>query len=160
MNRNDIIQRLVALGFDLPLQPAPRHPYRAVRLDGGVAYVSGKTAMVDGVVSFVGALGDTDIDKGKDAAKLCAINLLSTVDESIGLENVQAVLKITVFVSSRPDFFRQPDVANAASQVFIEILGEAGNHARSAVGVASLPGDSSVEVEAVIQVNGGRGSNV
>lgn len=151
MSRDVIFQRLQDLGVNLPKQPPPRGPYRAVQTHGGVAYLSGKTAMVDGVVTFTGALGESDIDKGRDATRLCVLNLLSTVDDSIGLENVEAVLKLTVFVSSKPSFFRQPDIANAASQLLIEILGEAGHHARSAIGVVSLPGDSSVEIEAILQ---------
>lgn len=151
MSRDGIFQRMQDLGVNLPEQPAPRHPYRAVQTHGGVAYLSGKTAMVDGVVRFTGALGESEIEKGRDAARLCVLNLLSTADDSIGLENVQAVLKLTVFVSSELGFFRQPDIANAASQLLIEILGEAGHHARSAIGVGSLPGDSSVEIEAILQ---------
>ncbi|GAA5149768.1 RidA family protein [Microbacterium pseudoresistens] len=148
-----IARRLRSAGIDLLPQAPPRHPYEVATRDGDTLYVSGKTAMRDGAVVYAGSLaGAGDISRGQEAARLCTIQLLSALDAVVGLECVDRVLKLTVFVASASEFTGQALVANAASELLRKALGDAGTHARSAVGVAALPGGSTVEVEAVVRV--------
>ena len=148
-----IAARLVELGLELPAQHPPRHPYLAAREDQGVLYLSGKTAMLDGAVQYRGPLlGPDDVELGRAAASLCALQLLAAIEQAAGLHRVQAILKLTVFVSSGPEFESQPEVANAASELLVSVLGPVGEHTRSAVGVAALPGASAVELEAVVRL--------
>lgn len=148
---NDTIaRRLTELGLTLPAQPKPRHSYIPCRRAGALAFFSGKTTLTDGQVRFPGRLGELTVAEGEQAARLAALNLLAQVDCEIGLENVAAVLKLTGFVASADGFSEHAVVINAASNLLIDVLGEAGQHARTAIGVSSLPGNSPVEVEAVI----------
>lgn len=152
--RDDIAARLEEQGIELLPQPTPRHPYEIGMRVGEVLYLSGKTAMRDGQVAFAGQLEhESDVDRGREAARLCAVQLLSALEHLVGLENVVAVPKVTVFVSSAPRFVWQPEVANAASDLLRAVLGDAGRHGRSAVGVAVLPADSTVEIELVAHVS-------
>ena len=155
---DDIRSRLDALSLALEPQPVPKHRYLPIRRDGDVIYLSGKTAMTAGAVAVTGRLEtDADVERGRRAARICALNLLATIEQEVGLENVSSVLKLTGFVASGPRFYQQPQVINAASEVLRDVLGEAGDHARSAIGVAALPGDSSVEIELIARVRGGGG---
>lgn len=148
-----IAARIEASGVELIPQSPPRHPYDIATRDGNVLYLSGKTAMRGGKVVYSGPLRtDDDIARGRDAARLCATQLLSALEYVAGLENVTGLLKLTVFVASAPSFTNQAEVANAASELMHEVLGDAGRHARSAVGVAVLPGDTSVEINLVARV--------
>lgn len=155
MRRSEVIERIAALGLELPEQTPPRHPYVAVREDRGVLYLSGKTAMRDGVVQYRGPIDDGSMDVGRDAARLCALQAIAAIDHAIGLDHLEAVLRLTVYIASVPGFEKQPEVANAASQLFVELLGPVGEHARSAVGVAALPGGSAVEVDVIARRSGG-----
>lgn len=151
--RDDIATRLQEHGLELLPQPEPKHPYEIGMRVGNVLYLSGKTAMRGGSVEYAGRLvGEADVERGRAAARLCALQLLSALEHLVGLENVSAVPKLTVFVSSHPDFVWQPEVANAASELIRAILGDAGRHSRSAVGVAVLPVDSTVEIELVAHI--------
>lgn len=148
-------ERLRALGLDLP---AP-HPVLAWHLpvadDDGLLWVSGQVPFVDGgELLRTGPLtSDDDVRIGYDCARRCAAHVLAQLGKAAGsLERIAAVPKITVFIASAPGFTRQPEVAHGASELIHEVLGEAGRHARSAVGVASLPLGASVEVEAVARV--------
>jgi enamine deaminase RidA (YjgF/YER057c/UK114 family) len=115
-------------------------------------FFSGKTTQVNGVIVTPGKVGkDLTTEEGETAAKVCAINLLSQIEHDIGLENVSRILKLTGFVASAENFFSQPKVIDGASHVFVDVLGARGQHARSAIGVAALPGNSSVEIEVIIQ---------
>jgi len=155
MTSAPVAERLAFLGLTLPEQTSPQHPYLAVREDAGLLYLSGKTASLDGVVQYRGIIGEPNLEQGREAARLCALQVLSAIDHSVGLDRVKGILKLTVFVASEPNFVRQPEVANAASQLFVDVLGQAGQHTRSAVGVASLPGGSSVEIEAIVRLTEG-----
>lgn len=147
-------ERLRERGLELPPQSPPRHPYLAFREDDGVLYLSGKTPMLDGKVQFRGPLRTADdIELGREAAVLCTLQVLSAIEDAVGLERVASILRLTAYVSSAPEFEAQPDVANAASQLFTEILGPAGGHTRSAVGVAALPGGSAVELEVTVRLH-------
>lgn len=104
-----------------------------------------------------GRLGDgISLDLGRDCARQCALNVLDVIDAECGLEAVEQLLKITVFVASEPSFAEQPRVADAASEAFVGALGERGEHARSAVGVSALPLGAPVEIEAMLAINTGR----
>lgn len=148
-----IMERLGKLGLELPPQQALRHPYRAAREDDGVLYLSGKTAMLNGAVQFRGPLKTSDdIEHGRQAAMLCALQMLAAIDAAVGLQRVAGILRLTGYVASDPAFESQPDVVNAASDLFVDVLGEAGHHTRSAIGVAALPGGSAVELEATVRL--------
>ena len=134
----------------------PFAKYRAHRLDGDHLYISGQVAFADGGFPLRGRVGaELALEEGKKAARVCALNVIAHAEEVLGsLTHVRAVLKITVFVSTAPDFLSHHLVADGASEAFVERLGTAGEHSRSAVGVARLPMDSPVEVEAVLLVDG------
>lgn len=149
---SDIQRRLDEREIVLTEQKPPRYRYVHFTRAGDIAYLSGKTAMLDGSVRYAGRLGaDLDVEEGKAAAVLCAVNLLSAIEFGIGLENVRSVLKLTGFVASAPDFFDQATVIDAASEFIADVLGASGEHARSALGLAVLPGNSAVEIELVIR---------
>jgi enamine deaminase RidA (YjgF/YER057c/UK114 family) len=146
---------LAALTERLPAPPLPIGSYVAVIRVGNLLYTSGILPMQDGQVAYTGAIGgwDANIAHGQKAAKLCILNALSLLHHELGsLERIQRVVKVTGFVSSNPGFFEQPAVMNAASDFLVEAFGEAGKHVRSAVGVASLPKNASVEIELVVEV--------
>jgi len=150
----DADARFAALEPNLPPAPGPDAVVRPLRREGNLIMMSGQVAFVGSELLAVGVLGDdVDIPTGQACARQCAINLLGRLQEELGsLGAVKQVLKLTVFVASAPGFRDQPTVANGASQVFAEVLGDAGKHARSAVGVAELPLGTPVEVEAVVTV--------
>lgn len=147
--------RFAALEPNLSAPSGPDATVRAVVRDGNTLYLSGQVAFVGSELLAVGRLGDDiDIETGQACARQCAINLLGRIQEELGsLENVRQILKLTVFVGSAEGFRDQPQVANGASQVFRDVLGDAGRHARSAIGVAELPLGTPVEVEVVVSVS-------
>ncbi|BCW42668.1 hypothetical protein StoSoilB3_42030 (plasmid) [Arthrobacter sp. StoSoilB3] len=148
---NKTIQaRLDAAGISLPAQGTPRWSYVPYRRAGKIAFFSGKTTLVNGAVQLPGLLGDLDVPTGQEAARIATSNLLSQIDQEVGLENVEAVLKLTGYVASTPTFTEQALVIEAASTLLLDVLGSAGEHSRLAIGVASLPGGSAVEVECVV----------
>ncbi|MGC0144911.1 RidA family protein [Pseudactinotalea sp. Z1732] len=137
--------------------PGPQSTVRALRRVGQVLHMSGQVAFVGSDLLATGVLGgDVDVPTGQACARQCALNLLARLQEELGsLDRIAQVVKLTVFVSSAPGFRDQPQVANGASEVFVEVLGDRGRHARSAVGVAELPIGTPVEVEAVVEVEPG-----
>lgn len=152
--RSDEDARFAALEPKLSPTPGPDAIVRPLRREGDLLMMSGQVAFVGSELLATGVLGDdVDVRTGQACARQCAINLLGRLQEELGsLANIKQVLKLTVFVSSAPGFRDQPQVANGASEVFVEVLGERGRHARSAVGVAELPLGTPVEVEAVVAV--------
>jgi enamine deaminase RidA (YjgF/YER057c/UK114 family) len=149
-----IEKRLNELGVTLPAAAAPAANYVPFMRTGNLVFTAGQLPLKDGKLQVTGLLGrDVDVAAGKEAAKLCAINILAQAKAAIGdLENIKRLVKITVFVASAPDFTEQHLVANGASDFLVEVLGEPGKHARAAVGTASLPLNAAVEIEAVIEV--------
>ena len=148
-------QRLEELGIALPEAARPLAAYVPTVRSGGMVYVSGQVPMVDGKVAFTGRLGPNglSLEDGVQAARTCAINVLAALKAELGqLSRVRRVVKLTGFVASEPDFVDQPRVINGASELFIEVFGELGRHARSAVGMAALPLGVPVEVEAIVEV--------
>ncbi|GAA4419634.1 RidA family protein [Georgenia halophila] len=150
-------ERLAELGLSLPTVPTPVASYvPAVRV-GDLAYTSGQLPMVDGTLGVSGKVGTAEgqvsPDVAKEAARTCALNALAAAAEAAGgLDAVVRVVKVTGFVSSAPDFVGQPQVVNGASELLGQVFGDAGEHARSAVGVAVLPLDAPVELELVVAV--------
>jgi enamine deaminase RidA (YjgF/YER057c/UK114 family) len=149
-----IDKRLAALGVSLPAAAAPAANYVPSMQTGNLIFTAGQLPLKDGKLAVSGLLGrDVDVAAGKEAAKLCAINILAQAKAAIGdLEKIKRLVKITVFVASSPDFTEQHLVANGASDFLVAALGDIGKHARSAVGTASLPLNAAVEIEAVIEI--------
>jgi enamine deaminase RidA (YjgF/YER057c/UK114 family) len=149
-------QRLEELGIALPEAARPLAAYVTTVRSGSMVYVSGQVPLVEGKVAYTGRLGANGlgVDDGVQAARRCAINVLAALKAELGqLSRVRRVVKLTGFVASEPDFVDQPKVINGASELFVEVFGEAGRHARSAVGMAALPLGVPVEVEAIVEVD-------
>ncbi len=148
---NQIKKSLEVVSVELVEMKTPKYEYVSSTNSGDIFYFSGKTAQVNGVIPNQGKVGgELSVDEGRDAARICAINLLSQIESDIGLQNVKKILKLVGFVASDPNFVEQPVVVNAASELFVQVLGERGKHARSAIGVAVLPGNSPVELELIL----------
>ena len=147
-------QRLQELGVDLPSPAAPVAAYVPCVRTGNLVYVSGQVPSVDGKPTHLGHLGDdVDLEAGRAAARTCAVNVLAALKAELGeLSRVRRVVKVTGFVASTPGFTDHPQVVNAASELFGKVFGDAGRHARAAVGVAALPLGVPVEVEAIVEV--------
>jgi len=149
-----IESRLEALGVTLPAAAAPAANYVPFAAVGNLLFTAGQLPFRDGKLVSTGLLGrDLDIAAGKEAAKHCAVNVLAQAKAALGdLERIKRVVKITVFVASTPDFIEQHLVANGASDLLVDALGDRGRHARAAVGMASLPLNAPVEVEAILEI--------
>jgi len=146
-------ERLAELGITLPTVVPPVAAYIPAVVSGNLVYTSGQLPMVDGALPATGKLGaDVTAETGKDLARQCALNALAAVGSVIGsLDRITRIVKVVGFVASDPSFTGQPGVINGASEVLGEIFGDAGVHARSAVGVAVLPLDAPVEVELIVE---------
>jgi len=151
-------ERLKELGLTLPAAPKPLASYvptRTVPIGGGrwLVFVAGQVPIVDGEFKHVGTVPDqVDLDGAREAARICALNVLAQVEAVAGLDKVEQVASLTGFVRSAAGFGEQPQVINAASDLLAEVLGEAGKHSRAAVGVSELPRGVSVEITAVFVV--------
>ncbi len=146
-------ERLSELGIVLPALPAAAGSYLPWTRTGNLVFTAGQLPFVDGQLPATGKVGDTvDPADANRYARQCALNVLAAVNDAVGIDNVVRIVKVVGFVASAPGFNGQPGVINGASDLFAEVLGDAGRHARSAVGVSELPLDSPVEVEAIIEV--------
>ena len=147
-------ERLAGLGLTLPPVTAPQAAYVPAVRTGNYVYVSGQLPIVDGKLQAVGKVGDgVSAEEAAALARLCALNgLAAAASVAGGLDAITRIIKVTGFVASAPSFTGQPAVINGASEFFIEVFGEAGRHARSAIGLAVLPRDSPVEVELIAEV--------
>ncbi|NUT35075.1 MAG: RidA family protein [Hamadaea sp.] len=149
----DPFARLEALGLKLPDVVPPVAAYVPAVQSGNHVYVSGQIPVADGKVLATGKVGDdVTADQAKELAARCALNALAAIDALVGLEKVVKIVKVNGFVASAPGFTGQPGVINGASELFGEVFGEAGRHARSAVGVAELPLGVPVEVDVIAEV--------
>jgi len=147
-----IAKKLAELGITLPTPSAPVAAYVPYTVVGNLVFISGQLPLENGKIQFTGTLGgNVDLASGQKAARLCALNILAHLNKACGgdLDRVGACVKLGGFVASVPDFFDQPKVVNGASELMQQIWGEAGRHSRFAVGVASLPMNAAVEVEAL-----------
>ena len=151
-----IDSRLAELGITLPEPAAPVAAYVPTVLAGNLLHISGQVSMENGE-RMVGRLGeDRDVEYGQRAARACGLMLIAQMKKALGsLDRVERVVKLGVFVNSAPDFTAQPQVANGASELMAEVFGEAGRHARSAVGVPVLPLGVAVEIDAVVEIKAG-----
>lgn len=147
--------RLQELGIELPAPPQPLASYVPVLVSGSFAYVSGQVPSAEGKLLWTGKLGnDLDVAAGADAARHCALQALAVLRAELGsLDRVRRVVKLGVFVASAAGFTDQPKVANGASDVLVEVFGDSGRHARTAVGVTELPLGAPVEVEVVAEIS-------
>lgn len=150
-----IEERLSALGVTLPPAAAPAANYVPFVLEGGLLTISGQLPIEGGAVGVTGKLGDgVSLEDGQRAARLCAINILAQAKAALGdLRHIRRCVRLGGFVASTPGFTDQHLVMNGASDLIAAALGEAGRHARAAVGVSSLPRNAAVEVEAVFAVS-------
>ena len=150
----NIYDRLKELELTLPQPPARGGVYVPVKQVGKLLFVSGQGPMVDGKPAFVGKVGaERTIEEGQEAARVCVLNTLAWLHEHLGdLNRIRDVVKLLGFVASAPGFNRQPEVINGASQLLVDILGDSGWHARSAIGSNELPGNITVEVESIFEV--------
>jgi enamine deaminase RidA (YjgF/YER057c/UK114 family) len=149
----DALTRLRELGLTLPPVVPPLASYVPARRSGSFVFTSGQLPMVDGALPRTGKVGaEVSAEDAADLARIAGLNGLAAVHALVGLEAVVGVVKVVGFVASAPDFTGHPAVVNGASLLFGEVFGDAGAHARSAVGVASLPLDSPVEIELIVEV--------
>jgi enamine deaminase RidA (YjgF/YER057c/UK114 family) len=150
----NIENKLSALGIQLPEPPKPLAAYIAAKQTGNLVFTAGQLPMVNGNLIATGLLGrDIEVEAAKAAAQTCVINALSAVKGVIGdLDKIKQIVRVVGYVASVPEFTQQPAVVNGASELLLEIFGEAGRHARSAIGVAVLPLNAAVEVELTVEV--------
>ena len=148
-----IADRLAVLGLELPALATPAGAYIPAVVSGNLVFTSGQLPFVSGALAATGKVGDAvSPDDAKTYAATCVLNALAAVQSAIGsLDRVTRIVKVVGFVASDPSFTGQPGVINGASELLGEIFGDAGVHARSAVGVAVLPLDSPVEVELIVE---------
>ena len=149
----DVRARLAELGLELPDVVPPVAAYVPAVRSGDLVFTSGQLPMVEGSLAAVGKVGAlVTPEQAKDLARTCALNALAAVEALVGLDQVVRVVKVVGFVASTPEFTGQPAVVNGASELLGDVFGDAGAHARSAVGVTALPLDAPVEVELVVEV--------
>ncbi len=145
--------RLAELGLTLPVVVPPVGAYVPAVRTGDLVFTSGQLPMVEGSLPAVGKVGAlVNAEQANDLARTCALNALAAIDALVGLDAVVRVVKVVGFIASTPEFTGQPAVLNGASELLGDLFGEDGRHARSAVGVVSLPLDAPVEVELVVEV--------
>jgi enamine deaminase RidA (YjgF/YER057c/UK114 family) len=150
----EIETRLKELGLSLPEAPTPAGAYLLARQTGDLLFLSGTTCYIPGGILYKGRLGaELDLDQGYAAARQTMLNLLGVVKAVLGdLDRVECVVKLNGYVNSTPDFVRQPEVTNGASDLLVQLYGERGRHARTSIGVNVLPDNIPVEIEMVLQV--------
>lgn len=148
-------ERLHDLGLELPPPPRAVASYVPVMVSGSLAFVAGQIPMAEGRLMWTGKLGgELDVDQGAEAARRCALQALAVLRSELGtLDRVKRIVRLGVFVCSAPGFTDQPKIANGASDLLVEVFGDAGRHARTAVGVMELPLGAPVEVELVAEIS-------
>lgn len=149
-----INNRLLELGISLPSSPTPLAAYIPAKQSGNLVFTSGQLPMVNGELISKGLLGqEVEIEEANKAARICTLNALAAIKGVIGdIDRIKQIVRVVGYVASVPTFTQQPAVVNGASELLLEIFGEAGKHARSAVGMAVLPLNASVEIELTVEV--------
>lgn len=146
-------EKIKQLGLELPPAPQPMGLYQPVVISQKQAFLSGQLSKEGDGKLLTGKVGETlSLEDGQKAARLAALNVLAVIKRFISFEKVSKIVKMTGFVQAAPDFYQVPEVLNKASEIFGEVFGENGKHARSAVGVASLPLNAAVEIELVLEL--------
>lgn len=150
-----IDEKLKSLNIILPNAPKPAGSYIPVVISNNIAYVSGQIPVKEGKVVFSGKVPtQQSIEEAGKAAKLCAINALAQLKASLGnLDRINKIIRVSGFVNSTPEFDEQPTIINSASDLLFNIFGEKGKHTRIAVGVASLPLESTVEIDMIVEIS-------
>jgi enamine deaminase RidA (YjgF/YER057c/UK114 family) len=150
-----VSDKLAELGIELPDVVAPLAAYVPAVRTGNLVYTAGQLPIVEGELLQTGKVGGGDVspEDAKALARVCGLNALAAVHALVGIDSVVRVVKVVGFVASAPGFGGQPGVVNGASELFGEVFGDAGAHARSAVGVSELPRDAPVEVEIIVEVS-------
>jgi len=150
----NIESRIKEIGFSLPEAPKPVAAYIPAKQTGNLVFTAGQLPMVNGELISKGLLGqDVEIDEANKAARICTLNALAAIKGVIGdLDRIKQIVRVVGYVASVPTFTQQPAVVNGASELLLEIFGENGKHARSAVGMAVLPLNASVEIELTVEV--------
>ncbi len=148
-----IEDKLKQLSSTLPIPPKPAGSYIPVVISGNLAFVSGQIPMQEGKVLYTGKVpSERSIEEAQSAAKMCAINLLAQLKSNLGsLDKITKIIRVSGFVNCTPEFSEQPKIINAASDLLFEIFGEKGKHSRIAVGVSSLPLNSTVEIDMIVE---------
>ncbi|HVB76999.1 MAG TPA: RidA family protein [Candidatus Nitrosotalea sp.] len=154
---NTARDRLAELGLVLPTAPVPIAAYIPTRLvplaaDTSLLYVAGQISILEGQVLGGRVPDQVSVEEAREAARVCALNLLAQIEAASSMEAVVAIAQLSGFVNSHPDFDGHPAIVNGASELLVEVLGDAGRHTRTAVGVASLPRGATVEISAVVVV--------
>ena len=150
----NIERRLVELGLELPEVPIPSGSYVPVQIWGNIAFTSGQTALINGERRYLGKVGkEVSLEEGALSARDACLNCLASLKKELGtLDLVSKVIKVVGYVNSAPGFIQQPEVVNGASDLLVQLWGEHGRHARSAIGVAELPVNTSVELELIVGI--------
>jgi enamine deaminase RidA (YjgF/YER057c/UK114 family) len=148
-----IDEKLKSLGITLPVPPKPAGSYIPVVISGNLVFVSGQIPMQEGKVTFAGKVPtEKTVEEAQSAARVCAINILAQLKANLGsLDRISKIVRVSGFVNSASEFTEHPKIINAASDLFFEIFGEKGKHSRIAVGVSSLPLNSTVEIDMVAE---------
>lgn len=151
-------ENLMRLGIQLPDARPASQVYVKTRRAGDLLYVAGHSPKRDGVYPYTGRLGaEVTLEQGQESARICILNALASIQHALGtLDRVSGVIKLVGYVASTPDFYDQPKVINPASELLGEVFGQAGQHARSSVGVAVLPGNIPVEIEMIVEIKAGK----
>lgn len=149
--------RLRGLGIHMPDVPTPLGSYKPASVTGNLIFVSGQLPLTDGRLLLEGKVGaEVSIEEGMTAARACSVNALAVMSMELGgLERIKRIVKITGYVASAPGFHNQANVINGASDLFYEVFGDDGRHARAAVGVSELPLNSPVEIELIAEISHG-----
>jgi enamine deaminase RidA (YjgF/YER057c/UK114 family) len=153
--QDEIENKLTALGLSLPVRPTPIASFLPFRVSGTTVYLAGQTCERDGRMVHAGRVGeDVSLETAREAAQICALNLLASLREACDgrLDRVSRCLRVGGFVQAKSGFPRVPAVIDGASELFIALWGERGRHARTAVGVATLPQNAAVEVDAIFEL--------
>jgi enamine deaminase RidA (YjgF/YER057c/UK114 family) len=147
-------QKIIEIGYEIAEAPKPLAAYVPCVQSGNLVFTAGQLPLVGGELRYSGQVGkDLSEEDGKKAAEISVLNCLSAIKGLIGdLDNIKRIVKLTAFIASPIDFYKQPAVANGASELLLKIFGDAGKHARSAVGVPSLPLNAAVEIEMIAEV--------
>ena len=151
---SNVENKIKELGLQLPEPPKPLAAYIPAKKTGNLVFTAGQLPMVNGELTLKGLLGqDVEIDAAYAAAKICTLNALAAIKGVIGdLDQIKQVVRVVGYVASVPTFTQQPAVVNGASELLLEIFGEKGKHARSAVGMAVLPLNAAVEIELTVEI--------
>lgn len=149
-----IEHRIIELGLILPTPPKPLAAYIPAKKSGNLVFTAGQLPMVDGVLVAQGFLGkNVEIEDAYKAARICTLNALAAIKGVIGdLDQIKQIVRVVGYVASVPEFTQQPAVVNGASELLLEIFGENGKHARSAVGMSVLPLNAAVEIELTVEI--------